>query len=166
MHQPTNRARCTRSCVSSLGGTSSLSEPITDRPRFRLPPGVLYTKTWQGKAQVRCYQQLSRFQVWLVLRRRSPRTSLSLLKASASAGSVKSLSVSSATSSSNWSSNSCGSDSSAFLLCVPLQTLSPWKDDVQREWAAFFNLNGATDSHMVLTVLGAFISPHRRRLIP
>lgn len=49
MHQPTNRARCTRSCVSSLGGRSSLSEPITDRPRFRLPPGELYTKTCQGK---------------------------------------------------------------------------------------------------------------------
>lgn len=164
MHQPTNRARCTRSCVSSLGGRSSLSEPITDRPRFRLPPGELYTKTCQGRDAGIFFKKPGARQ--LPGETRASQTSLSLLKASASAGSVKSLSVSSATSSSNWSSNSWGSDSSAFLLCVPLQTLSPWEDDVQSELAAYFNLCGVTDSHMVRTVLGAFISPHRRRLIP
>lgn len=52
MHHPTNRARCTSSWVSSLGGRSSLSEPITDRPRFRLPPGELYTKTCWGRSAV------------------------------------------------------------------------------------------------------------------
>lgn len=51
MHQPTNRARCTVSWVSSVGGRSSLSEPITDRPRFLFPPGALYTKTYEQKAQ-------------------------------------------------------------------------------------------------------------------
>lgn len=161
MHQPTNRARCTKSCVSSLGGRSSLSEPITDRPRFRLPPGELYTKTCQRKCAC-ILKPLARPLSGEIC---ALPTSLSLLKASASAGSVKSLSVSSATSSSNWSSKSWGSDSSAFLLCVPLQTLSPWKDDVQIEFAEFFNLCGATDSHMVRTVLGAFISPQRTRLI-
>lgn len=51
MHQPANRAFCTASCVSWVGGTSSRNEPITDRPRFLFPPGVLYSKTWGQNMQ-------------------------------------------------------------------------------------------------------------------
>lgn len=49
MHHPTKRARCTMSSVISEDGRNSLSEPITDRPRFLFPPGTLYISTWEDR---------------------------------------------------------------------------------------------------------------------
>lgn len=162
MHHPTNRARCTISSVSSAGGRSSLRESITESPRFLFPPGTLYISTWEDTS--RYLKQLVKSSRHKAARGNG-QTSLSLLSASASAGSEMSFSVSSNTSSSNWASNSWGSDRSGFLLCAPLQMRSPW-EDVHSRIEGVFDVSLWTGGHDVRRVLGTRMNQPSRRLIP
>lgn len=163
LYAPANQEGPLHSGLGKLGGWEKLPQGANHRQAtipfssWSIVHQDLSKQKMQGKIKITrgCSLALARQKRAVIV---TQLTSFNLFRASDSAGSARSLCVSSVTSSSNWSSNSWGSDSSAFLVCVPLQVLSPWKEAVyNRRDVCCFNLSGETASH-ILVVLKTMLS--------